>query len=266
MDKNNVTNASFVLAGGACLLMIAGQVFSPHEGLHIRGFYLLNRIVVPLLSLWVGMLIRFCAGKPKWWGIIIVSIAMIASYIVCLFVPSTPYWLSERFQWYGILLLGILLPWEYLWENRDKSGIKSIVLFLLSTLAFCALDLVHDRMEVIKLPAPYEDLGTLLCSVSKLIAPIVLLLPVFFAAEFSLSDPGQWLGRQKWFKWITVIAAIIFFIASLFNIFGTWGGLFMRCLMMLAVQPFTIYLIIVICRILRKLRKKDMTWKEVFKL
>ena len=246
------------------MLMIAGLLFTTHGALPIRGFYLLNGLVIPMLSFWVGMLVRFCAGKPKWWGLLIVSIAMIASFIVCLFVPSMPYWLNERFQWYGTLLLGILLPWEYLWEKRDNCGIKSIVLFLLSALAFCALDLVHDRMEVIKLPAPYEDLGILLCSVSKYISPFVLLLPVFFAAEFSFSDAGQWLGQQKWLRWIAGISTVVCFIVSLFNIIGTWDGLFMRCLIMLLVQPVTIYLIIVICKIIRKVCKKQLTWKEVF--
>jgi len=266
LDKQQVKNASFVLAGGACLLMIAGQLFSTHGAFPIRGFYLLNGLVIPALCLWVGMLIRWKVGKPKWWATVIAGVAMTALFGASFFVQSTPYWLTDTFLWYGILLAGIMLPWEFLWENRDKNGIKPIVLLLLSTFAFCALDLVHDRMEVITLPNPYEDLGMLFRNVSNYAAPIAMLLPIFFLAEFSFSKPGQWLGEQKWFRWIVAIASVICFIASIFNIGHTWGGLFMRCLTMILFQPVTVYLIIVICRIIRKLNKKEMTWKEVFNL
>lgn len=264
LDKHTIKSASFVLAGGACLLMIAGQLFSTHGAFPIRGFYLLNGLVIPVLCLWVGMLIRWKIGKPKWWATVIAGVAMIALFGARFFVQSTPYWLTDTFLWYGILLAGIMLPWEFLWENRDKNGIKPIVLLLLSTFAFCALDLVHDRMEVITLPTPYEDLGMLFRNVSNYAAPIAMLLPILFLAEFSFSKPGQWLGEQKWFRWIVAIASVICFIASIFNIGHTWGGLFMRCLTMILVQPVTVYLIIVICRIIRKLNKKGMTWKEVF--
>ena len=264
MDRNTFKNASFLLAGSACLLMIAGELFSPNGVFPIRGIPLLNGLIVPLLCLWVGMMIRLIIGKPRWWLLFLVSVAMGASYIVCFFVQSTPYWLNDRFQWYGILLLGILLPWERLWENRDKCGIKSFALFLLSSLVFCALDLFQGRMEAIELPAPYEDLGALLGSVSKYVVPFALLLPVFFAAEFSFSNAGQWLGRQKWFRLLGGILAFISFFVALFNIVGTRDGLFMRCLMILLVQPIIVYLIVIICRIIRKLCKKQLTWKEVF--
>lgn len=263
-DKQTIKNASFVLAGGACLLIFAGQLFSPEGPLPIPGFHLLVDLAIPLLCLWTGMLIRFRTGKPKWWLLTIVALAMIALYYCSFREVQFLKWLYVRFQWYGLICLGFLLPWEYLYEIRDKDGIKSFVLCVISSLAYCALNLVNQRMTVVTLPAPYEDLGVLLKTVSQFITPLALLPPIYFASLFAFSAPGLWLGEKKWFRWIAGVGAIIVFLAMVFNLQLTWLSVLLWQLPMLLVQPVTIYLIVVIYRIIRKLGKKELTWKEVF--
>ena len=210
------------------------------------------------------MLIRFRTGKPKWWQLTIVAVVMAALFYCSFREVQFLKWLYVRFQWYGLICLGFLLPWEYLYEFRDKDGIKSFVLCVISSLAYCALNLVNQRMTVVTLPAPYEDLGVLLKVVSQYITPLALLPSIYFASLFAFSTPGQWLGEKKWFRWIAGGVAVIVFLAFVFNLQLTWLSVLLWQLPMLLVQPVTIYLIVVIYRIIRKLGKKELTWKEVF--
>ena len=169
------------------------------------------------------------------------------------------------YQWWGLVLLGFTLPWDYLYQRRDPDGIKSGILLLISALAVGALDLVHERMTIVSIPSPVEDLGTLLSSVTLYVLPLATIIPVYFAAEFSFSKAGQWLGEKMWFRWIIGIAAAYAFCITIAGmmIYPGWD-VQMWQLTQLFIQPFSIYLIIVICRIIRKLGKKEMTWKEVF--
>lgn len=266
INKQTIKNASFVLAGGACLLMIAGHFFhSPYGLLPIKGFQFVASLAIPTLCFWVGMLIRYKVGKPKWWVIAIASALMVAAYGYSFYALSHLTWINIFYQWWGLMLLGFILPWDYLYEHRDPEGVKAGILLLISALAFGALDLVHERMTMVTLPSPVDDLGALLSAVTLYVVPFATILPVYFAAEFSFSKAGQWLGEKKWFRWLIGIAAAYTFLMTITGMMAdpSWD-VQMWQLTWLLVQPFTVYLIVVICRIIRKLGKKEMTWKEVF--
>ena len=256
LDKQTLKNTSFVVADGACLLMIAFL-------LPIRGLRFITALAIPTLCFWVGMLIRFKVGKPKWWVLAIAAALMIAAY-VCGFCSQD--WLNVRFQWWGLILLGFILPWNYLYERRDPDGIKSFIVLLISALAFSTINLVNSRMMAVTMPSPVDDLGSVLESVTKYALPFVAVLPAYFAVEFSFSKAGQWLGSKVWFRIICWIAAATVFINIISNMFGIGGDILVWRLTQLAVQPVTVYLFVVIYRIICKLRKKEMTWKEVFRI
>lgn len=264
-DKQFFKNASFVLAGIAFLLMIAAHFCnSPYGALPIKGFRYVAGWAIPLLCLWVGMLLRFKVRKPKWWILTIAAVAMVVCYFFSFRARMIPDWLSIRYQWWGLILLGFLLPWDYMFEHRDKDGIKSFVLLLISALAYSTLDFIYDRMTIVALPAPTEDLGALIGSVTGYMLPFVTLLPLYFATEFSFSKAGQWIGSQKWVRWIVGIVSVVFFVSFLVDCTRLHRPFFMWHLTQLLMQPFTIFLIVIICRILRKLQNKEITWKEVF--
>lgn len=258
IDRTTLINASFVLAGAACILVFGNL-------LPIRGYRFVASIATPLLCFWVGMLIRYKVGEPKRWVVAIATILMIASYGYSFYALSHFTSVSVFYQWWGIMLLGFILPWDYLYQYRDREGGKSGILLLFSVLVCCVLKLVNDRMTDIALPSPVADLGAMLAYVTLFALPFATIIPVYFAAEFSLSKAGQWLGGQKWFRLVTVIAAACSFLQIIVNLMFVPGwDVQMWQLTRLFVQPFMIYLIIVICRIIRQLRKKEMTWKEVF--
>lgn len=267
INKQTIKNASFVLAGGACLLMIAGHFFhSPYGLLPIKGFQFVASLAIPTLCFWVGMLIRWKVGKPKWWVLAIAGVAMLASLYLSRHTVNIFNWPEIRFCWYFLVLAGFMVPWDYILEKGDKDGILSIAILVITCLTYAAIELTWQRMGTSVMQPKYEDIATLLLVVTANILPLATIPPVFFAAMFSFSKAGQWLGSKKWFQWIAGIASVICFIGLLpglrFDL--TSDPVFLTHWIMLLVQPFTIYLIIVICRIIRKLGKKELTWKEVF--
>lgn len=267
MDKNNVTNASFVLAGGACLLMIAYHfLFSVTGILPIRGSRFLVALVTPALCFWAGMFVRHLCGKVKWWVLAVAAVLAAVSFYFSRHTVNNLGWSEIRFLWYFLILAGFLLPQDYLYDRRDKEGIKSFMLLVITALFYGAFELYWGRVYPFCMKPQFEDMAVLLMVVTTNMLPLAALLPVYFAAEFSLSNAAQWLGGQNWFRWIVGIAAFICFCGALSGLF-VHSPLFFDSInrkIQFFVQPFTIYLIVVICRIFRKLRKKEMTWKEVF--
>jgi len=264
LDKHTIKSASFVLAGGACLLAILVQLFSQDGIVTIRGIRLLNGLVTPVMCFWLGMLIRWKVRKPNSWILGIAGALMFLSYFYGSYAIANYSWIDIFYQWWGLILLGFILPWDYLYDRRDPEGIKSGIVLLLSALVFCTIDLVNERMRIVAMPTPLDDLGALLATVTLNVLPFVTILVVYFAAEFSFSKAGQWLGSRKWFRIICWIAAAILFIHIAISLPGMHRDILAWRLTQYAVLPITVYLIIVICRIIRKLSKKDKTWKEVF--
>lgn len=267
-DKQTIKKSSFVLAGGACLIGLIGHYLRIDGPLHVRGIQFLTSLVVPTLCFWVGMLIRYKVGKPKWWVLAIAGVAMLASLFFSRHTVNILHWMEIRFFWYFIALAGFLMPWNYLYERRDKDGYVSAVLLVITVFTYAAIELCWQRMGTSIMLPKHEDIATLLLVVTTNILPIAAIPPVFFAAMFSFSNAGQWLGEKKWLRWIVGIAAIASFIGILpglrFDL--TLDPLYLTRWVQLFVQPVTIYLIIVICRIISKFGKKEMTWKEVFNL
>ena len=266
INKQTFKSASFVLAGGACLIGLIGHYLRIDGPLHVRGIQFLTSLVIPTLCFWVGMLIRYKVGKPKWWVLAIAGVAMLASLFFSRHTVNILHWMEIRLFWYFIALVGFLMPWNYLYERRDKDGYVSAVLLLITVFTYAAIELCWQRLGTSIMLPKHEDIATLLLVVTTNILPIAAIPPVFFAAMFSFSDAGQWLGEKKWFRWIVGIAAIASFIGILpgLRFDFTLDPLYLTRWVQLFVQPVTIYLIIVICRIIRKLGKKEMTWKEVF--
>ena len=257
INKQTFKSASFVMAGGACLIGLIGHYLRIDGPLHVRGIQFLTSLVIPVLCFWVGMLIRYKVGKPKWWLLALAAVLAGVSFYFSRHTVNNLSWVEIRFLWYFLILAGFLLPWEYLYERRDREGIKSFILLVITALLYGVFELYWNRVSPYCMKPEHEDMATLLMVVTTNVIPLAVLLPVFFAAEFSLSNPAQWLGGQKWFRWIVGIAAVVNFIGALPGLRFSFGVYDMPHWIMFFVQPFTIFLIVVICRIVCKLRKKE---------
>ena len=262
-------NASAVLAGGVCVALVLGRLFSPFNGLvPVRGFWFTTLLAVPLLCLWCGMLVHYRSGRFKPWLLVLVGILAAVELFLTLRSLDSPGFYGESFRLTFCFFLGILIPWDHIRENGDKVGAKSIVLGIITALSYSALFLVWQRLGNVMKPEN-ADMEQLLHVVTTHVLPLASIPPLIFATEFSFSQAGQWLGSRKWFFWLALPAAVYCFLTTLAILPEYWWYSFswgFSRLIRFFVQPVTVYLMIVIWRIFRSLCKSKIEWKEVFKI
>ena len=268
-------NASVTLAGGACLLIALGKVFSPFSGLvPVRGSWFCTLLAIPLLCLLCGMLVRYRIGKPKAWFLALVGILAAVLFYLSRHTVNSPGLNGQSILYLFLIFLGILLPWDHIRENGDRTGVKSAVLCAITALTYSALFLVWERLSVGYVMRPEsDDMRQLLLVVMTNVLPLACIPPLVLAVEFSFSKVGQWLGSRKWFFWLALPAAVISFLGSLTSLPNafwfsfTWGtARWIRFF----IQPVSIYMAVVIWRVLVKLfkgvKQDYLGWKDIFSI
>ena len=268
-----LNNASVVIAGGVCLLIVLSRVFSPFSGiLPVRGFWLSTLLLFPLLCLWCGMLVRYRIGRPKTWLQVLVGLLAVLLFYCSRHSVNGPGINGQCILFLFQFLLGLLLPWDHIRENGDHTGVKSALICVITALAYAALFLVWQRLGGVMRPE-CEDMEQLLLVVVTNILPLASIPPLVMAVEFSFSKAGQWLGSRKWFFWLSVPAALFCFINALAALpYGFWFDFSYHTgrWIMLFVQPVTVYLLVVLWRVIVKLikgvRQDFPTWKDVLKI
>lgn len=260
ITEERLKNATFVLAGAACLLFIVSLLHS--DGfIPIRGIWTLIPLALPLLGLWSGLFLRYVFGTPKWWVRIIV-----ASAAVLVLITLT----TSRFSFYShtlrtllFSLLGFVIPFEK--DQHWEPSLRIAILLLLSVLAYAICEFAFDRTNAAYMAEGYQDMKEMMSNVLKIGIWAPTFLAVWFSAEFSFSEAGQWLGSRKWFRWISVIAMVFVFIYRFGELF-VWGLEWWRVLDLL-LQPVTVYLGIVVYRLVhdrisgREIKRYDNVFK-----
>lgn len=267
----SLRNASVLLAGGACLVPILARVFYPYSWLPIRGAWLASLLVIPLLCFWCGMLLHYrVGGKARVW--LQAAAGLVAAYMFYLsrHTVNAPSMSEIASTYLFAFFLGIALPWDHLRENGDHIGAKSAVLCVLTALSYTALYVVWQRLDC-KMQPRFADMEQFLLVLTTNMLPLAMVPPLLFATEFSFSKAGQWFGSRKWFLWLAVPAALYCFLGAWFH--RPWGVALdlsweTARLIRLLVQPITVYLMIVIGRLVVKLckgAKQDCpSWKDIF--
>lgn len=260
MDKS-FRYSSILLAGGACILSIFGHyLFERYGLLPIRGFrFIIGLYVFPILCVWAGMVFRKWAGNIKWWIQLLIGLLTIFVFYLSRHDVNAPAYFMWDLNYTRVFLIfcGFLLPIDWLKKDADKTGLKSAILCAITGIAYCTIYMVWQRLGNAMRPE-CTDMETFFLVVTTNVLPIVILPPLWFAIEFSYSKAGQWLGSQKWYFWLSVVAAAICFLGVCARMshtgpFSYRGNL----ILMLLVQPVTIYLIVVLYRICRKIRDKE---------
>ena len=267
----SLRNASVLLAGGACLIPVLARIFSPYGWLPVRGAWLASMLVIPLLCFWCGMLLHYrVGGKARVW--LQAAAGLVAAYMFYLsrHTVNAPSMSEIASTYLFAFFLGIALPWDHLRENGDHAGAKSAVLCVLTALSYAALYVVWQRLDC-KMQPRFADMEQFLLVLTTNMLPLAMVPPLLFAVEFSFSKAGQWLGSRKWFMWLAVPAALYCFLGAWFH--RPWGIALdlsweTARLIQLLVQPITVYLMIVIGRLVVKLckgAKQDCpSWKDIF--
>jgi len=269
--NSSLRNASVLLAGGACLVPVLARIFSPYGWLPVRGAWLASMLVIPLLCFWCGMLLHYrVGGKARGWLQAAAGLAAAYMFYLSRHTVNAPSMSEMASTYLFAFFLGIALPWDHLRENGDHFGVKAAVLCVLTALSYTALYVVWQRLDC-KMQPRFADMEQFLLVLTTNMLPLAMVPPLLFAVEFSFSKAGQWLGSRKWFMWLAVPAALHCFLGTWFH--RPWGIALdlsweTARLIQLLVQPITVYLMIVIGRLVVKLckgAKQDCpSWKDIF--
>lgn len=263
----SLKNASVTLSGGVCLLLVMSRIFSPFSGIvPIRGSWLGTLLLFPLLCLWCGMLVRYRIGQPKPWLLILVGLLALLLLYYSRHTVNGPGIDGQCILYLLQFFLGLLIPWDQIRDNGDRLGAKSAVLCITTALTYSALFLVWQRLGNVMRPE-YADMEQLLLVVTANVLPLASIPPLILAVDFSFSKAGQWLGSRKWFFWLSLPATVFCFFGALSSLpYGFCFDFSFHTVrwIMLFVQPVTVYLLIVVWRILRNPAMSRVEWKSVF--
>ena len=268
---STLRNASVLLAGGACLVPILARVFYPYSWLPIRGAWLASMLVIPLLCFWCGMLLHFrVGGKAQVWLQAVAGLVAAYMFYLSRHTINAPYAGEIASTYLFAFFLGVVLPWVLLRENGDHVGAKSAILCVLTALTYTAIYVVWHRLIIGPVMVPEcEDMRQFLLVLMTNMLPLAMVPPLLFATEFAFSKAGQWLGSRKWFLWLAVPAALYSFLGAWFRRpFGISLDLSWETarLIRILVQPVSVYLVVVLVKIVKGLAKGGLKWKDVFNI
>ena len=261
MVTERIKNASVDITGLAGLLLITGTVIrqaSPQGGSLIPGLSSLAGLALPALCLWVGLLLRHCNPSPPLWIKLIVACAVTGS----LYMSRHGLWYEWRTLSYLYLLsmgAGFLFPESQKDNATGNKGWDSLVLLLLSAFCFTAVTVVLQRIGRMDMRG-HDEMRQLLFWLLTNCRPLLVVISLYFLALFSFSRTGQAIGRTSWIQGIAAAAAVCCFPANLRGRMWYFSDLF-RVL----VQPVSIYIILVLSRMIRR-REKGLSWGDVFRV
>lgn len=257
-----IKNASFVLAGMACFLIILSEYYSSGL-LHVKGIWTLFPLALPLLGYWYGLFFRVVVHSPKRWLAIIVTLAAIL-VLINLSTSKVFYDYTNTLRTLLFALLGYLIPLETV-EN-EGANLKIGGLLLLSLIAYVTCEFTLVRIDTGHMAEGYEDMKELVLSILKygIWAPTVL--AIYFSTAFSFTKAGQWLGSRIWYRWIASLLMVVVFIGIFVQAFRwgiKWWGIFDFIF-----QPVAVYLGIIIYRLVcnRISGKEIKKYDNVFKI
>ena len=275
-NVNRYTNASFLLGGAACTLLLVNHILfciAPYEDPLVPGFRFLTGLATPLLCFCAGALLRMKRPSVRWW--ITGLVAAVVAFCLCMYVSPRrvcPGWWS--FLNVAVIGAGFLCPPRSVARARRDPGWAYLVLFAVSAFCYTAVFVSMDRVRILGALSPVnEDMIRLVLRLLTVTEPLLILIAVYFAWMFSVSRAGQRLGRQAWFRWIVAVPCLCgFFIAAynlFFGAFFSWDIILVR-LIQLLVQPVTVYLLVILPRSVKKLRGEgewaEKQWKDILRL
>ena len=269
--KERYVNASFLMAGCACMAMVVNHLgfsFSPYSlESAIPGWSFMASLANPVLFAWAGLLLRRRSGSPKKW--LSAAVAVLVLFLLGMYyhyIEHWGWWERLPFLYLASLGIGYLFPPSMTGEAGRRKGIEYIVLLICSVFSYTACAVVSGRIQWGGMPPELHEMSNLMVRLMDVAEPLLTVVVLYFAVMFSFSGYGQWLGGRSWFRGIAVGVAAYSFLLSLGNL--AWGLFHRGMFLTFFVQPVTVYLVIVICRLIRRKAKGggQASWKESFKL
>ena len=261
-------NASFTLAGLACLVYILNMFFwrMGVDGKSlVPGFSFMTGLVMPVLAAWLGTIIRHSTRKTNRWLSILLGLFAFVCFIRYITHPDIYTLTNQSCLSVAMIIMGYLIPEKQLesFACQDRL-IPSVLIFMAAVLCYTCVAVTDGRLFNFPFPAENEDMHELIRLLLQIAEGATAVIAVYFAVILSYSTVGQSISSRRWVK---IVLSVVCFLASI-RILGmalTFGFPRIYSLIRIASCPLTIYIAIVAYRGLRKRsNKENMTWKEVF--
>jgi hypothetical protein len=279
MDTNKTlyTNASVIIGGAVCAILMAnsilGRMSDWNEPSIFPGFRIMCGLCFPILYFWVGMLLRRKIQEPKWWFQVL--LAGVAVFCIYRYRHFDENWGYADALYISTALIGFLIPQKILFSASQNKGLISLVLIALCAFCYTALTAVKDRLLWGPVVPEHPDMELMMETILVNAEPLMVIITIYFVAQFAFSEVAQKLGSQTWFRGIVAVPCIYCFLGyfsrlftmRMFNIAINW--VYYSPLMWFIVQPITIYLIVFCSKLIKERRKsieERRTWKELVHL
>lgn len=279
MKENKVLypNASVIIGGGICVLLMANSIFGKmsngDEPSLIPGLSTMVGLCFLILCFWAGMLLRTIILNPKLWQkILLAGIALLCLYG---YRHASEDWGYADALYASMAMIGFLIPPQTLLSASRNKGWISLILLAVSAFCYTALVTVEDRLLWKAVIPEHPDMELMLEKILINAEPFMVIVVTYFAVQFAFSEIAQKLGAQIWFKGVAIVSCIYTFCVYFIRLFSTHlpltaiDSVYYCPLTWFIVQPITIYLIVICVRLIResgKSKEERSTWKELIKL
>ena len=276
-NKTLYTNASVIIGGAVCAVLmtnhILGRMSDWNEPSVFPGFRIMCCLCFPILYFWVGMLLRTVIKNPKWWSQLLLS----GGAIFCLYRYRhfAENWGYADALYIAMALIGFLIPPKILHSASQNKGWISLVLIALCAFCYTALTTVKDRLLWGPIVPEHPDMELMMETILVNAEPLMVIITIYFIAQFAFSEVAQTLGSQIWFRGIIAVPCIYCFLGYFSSLF-TWGMsgiainyVYYSPLMWFIAQPVTIYLVVFCTRLIKERcngKEERRNWKELAKL
>ena len=237
------------------------------------GFRIMCGLCFPILYFWVGTLLRTWIKDPKWWFQILIAGATI--YGMYFYRHYAENWGYADALYLSMAGMGFLIPPKILLSFSQNRGWLSLLMILLSAFCYTALTTVKDRLLWGPIIPEHPDMELMMETILVNAEPLMIVIAIYFVAQFAFSEVGQKLGSLVWLRWVVAVPCIYVFLGYLSRLFtmrmfffaNHW--VYYSPIMWFIVQPVTIYLVVFLYRVIKERRKKKeerVSWKELAKL
>jgi hypothetical protein len=276
-SKELYTNASVIIGGAVCTVLMAnniiGRMSDWNQPSVFPGFRIMCGLCFPILYFWVGTLLRAWIKDPKWWFQILLAGASI--YCMYFYRHYAENWGYADALYLSMAGIGFLIPPKILLSSYQNRGWISLVMILLSAFCYTALTTVKDRLLWGPVIPEHPDMELMMETILVNAEPLMVIIAIYFVAQFAFSEVGQKLGSLAWFRWVVAVPCTYVFLGYLSRLFtmrmfffaNHW--VYYSPIMWFIVQPVTIYLVVFLYRVIRehrKMKEERVSWKELAKL
>lgn len=231
-------NASVVTGGTVCAVMAVNDVLG-----HVPGLGLMCGLCFPILSFWVGTLLRKRVMElRRWLCILLAAAALFFLYRYRHFAENGEY---SACLYLAMGIAGFLLPTKALLSSRQDRGWIPLGMAALAVFCYTAVAVVKNRLLWGPLMPDYPDMELMMETLLVNAEPLMAVIAIFFVMRFSFSQLAQGLGSKGWFRVLAAIPCIYAFALSIIGLAGMRLYFFagFTPLMCFAVQPVTVWLV-----------------------